>query len=70
MFANRMLRKIFVSNSEKLTEVGEPCQTRNFMYLNNHFSGDKIEVDEMGMAFNYLSGRIILHTGLIGNAEV
>ena len=40
------------------------------MFLNKHFSGDKIDWDEMGTAFNFLSGRIILHTGLIGNAKV
>jgi hypothetical protein len=65
-----VLRKIFGSNSEKLTEDGEPCQMRNFMFLNKHLSGDKIDEDEMGMACNFLSGRIILHTELIGNAEV
>jgi len=66
----RVLREIFGSNSEKLTEVGKPCQMRNFLFLNKHFSGNKIDEDEMGMAFNYLSERIILHTWLIGNAEV
>jgi hypothetical protein len=70
MFVNRVLREIFGSNSEKLTKVVEPCHMRNFMFLNKHFSGDKIDADEMGMEFNYLSERIILHTGLIGNAEV
>jgi len=64
------MRKIFGSNSEKVTEVGEPYQMRNFMFFNIHFSGDKIDEDEMGMAFNYLPERIILHTGLTGNAEV
>lgn len=67
MYANRVLRKIFGSTSEKLTEVGEPCQMRNFMFFNKHFSGDtsKIDEDEMGMAFNYLSGRIIFIQGLL-----
>jgi len=67
---NRVLREIFGSNSEKLTEDGEPCQMRNFMFLNKHFSGDKIDEDEMGMAFNYLSERTILQTWFTGNAEV
>jgi hypothetical protein len=40
------------------------------MSLNEHFSGNKIDEDETGMAFNCLWERIILHTGLIGNAEV
>jgi hypothetical protein len=32
--------------------------------------GDKIDEDKIGMAFNYPSQRIVMHTGLTDNAEV
>jgi hypothetical protein len=65
VFANRVLRKIFRSNSEKLTEVGGPCQMRNFMSFNKHFSGDKIDKNEMGMAFILPIGEDNIHKGLL-----
>jgi hypothetical protein len=39
VFANRALPKIFESNSEKLREVEEPCQMRNFVFLQQAFFG-------------------------------